>query len=150
MSPRSSVHELRSVVAAIRSNVEQLIRAQDSSRELERVSQRALPRIVGTIDFLERILTDMRTFWQTLSKERTAERIANLIAAAHRLVIEELSARDLDAATVAVTVEVAPMLTAKVSRVSIVMVLRNVLKNAFEALLDRYDIFRGSVAVTAR
>jgi hypothetical protein len=40
------------------------------------------------------------------------------------------------------------MLTAKVSRVSFVIVLRNVLKNAFEALLDRHDIFRGSVAVT--
>jgi hypothetical protein len=75
--------------------VEQLVRGQDSPRELERVGQRALPRIVGTIDFLERILTNMRTFSQTLSKERTAERIADMVAEAHRLVIEELTSRDL-------------------------------------------------------
>ena len=146
----TSVHELRSVVTAIRSNVEHLVRAQDSPRDFERAGQRALPRIVGTIDFLERILTDMRTYSQTLSKERTAERLADLVTEANRLVIEELSARQLDTDVLDVSIEVPPMLTAKVSRVSIVMVFRNVVKNACEAILDRNDRFRGTVKVTAR
>lgn len=146
----TSVHELRSVVTVIRSNVEQLVRTQDSPRELEKARQRALPRIVGSIAFLERVLTDMRAYSQTVSRERTAERIADLLAEAHRLVIEELSARGLDTEALDVAIEAPPMLTAKVSRVSIVMAFRNVIKNACEALLDSNDRFCGSVAVTAR
>ena len=76
----------------------------EEKREADDAEKKITP-LVGTIDFLERILTDKRTYSQTLSKERTAERLADLVAEAHRLVIEELSARQLDTDALNVAIE---------------------------------------------
>lgn len=144
----ASVHEMRSVATAMKSNVEQLIRSGGTDATL---TQKLAGRMTTHVGYLERLLDDMRLYTQAPSRERRTERIADLVNEAVNMVREEFAARERDASPVQFSADVPMDLTAGVSRVQIVLAFRNLVKNAFEAHATDTNRFQsGEVRVIAR
>jgi signal transduction histidine kinase len=144
----ASVHEMRSVATAMKSNVEQLVRSGGTDA---RLTQKLAGRMITHVGYLERLLDDMRLYTQAPSRERRTERMADLVNEAVNMVREEFAARERDASCVQFSSEVPMDLTAGVSRVQIVLALRNLVKNAFEAHATDANRFKaGEVRLIAR
>ena len=123
----ASVHEMRSIATAMKSSVEQLAHIENAQ------AQKFAGRLATHVGYLEQLLDDMRLYTQAPSGERRTERLADLVGEAVNMVRDEFSARGRDASPVSFTASVPMELTANVSRVQIILALRNLVKNAFEA-----------------
>lgn len=144
----ASVHEMRSIVTAMKATVEQLERAPET--ETGPAGRKAAPRLAKQVAFLERLLADMRDYTRAPSKERASERVADLLAEAMGMVRDELVATGRDASGIIVEIDVPEDLSVAVSRVQVVLALRNLLKNAYEAFsVDETSFQSGQIQVTA-
>jgi signal transduction histidine kinase len=142
----AAVHEIRSVVTAMDSSIDQLLRGSPES-----LVQRLSGRLRTQVRYIERLLDDMRLYTQVPSRERHTERISDLVAEATTMVRDEFAARGRDISPIQFSVDVPNELTASVSRVQIVLAFRNLLKNAFEAhAVDAEHFQTGEVRLTAR
>lgn len=145
----ASVHEMRSVITAMKGNVEQL---QGDARRGggAEAALKIAPRLAQQVAFLEKLLGDMRMFTQVLPKVRHTERIADLVHEATAMVQAEFAASGRDASSIDLVVEVPEHLSACVSRLQIVIALRNLIKNAHEAfMVDAETFASGRVRVSA-
>ena len=103
------------------------------------------------IAFMERLLDDMRAYTQTLPNERHRERLAELVTLAVSLAREELAATGRDPAPILINVEIPESLSVEVSRIQIVLALKNLVKNAHEAFaLDARQFRAGTVEIAAK
>ena len=145
----ASVHEMRSIVTAMKVNVENMDRADDAS--IGHVARTVAPRLTEQIGFLERLLDDMRAFTQNVPKARQTERLVSLVQEAARMVADEFSASRRDASAVAIEIDVPDDISVSVARISILLALRNLVKNAFESFMaDRESFDAGTVTIRAR
>jgi signal transduction histidine kinase len=143
----SSVHEMRSVVTAMKLDIEQLARTANAD---ESAAGRITPRLAKSVEFLEQLLDDMRDYTRAPSRERATERVDDLFRHAMEMVRAEFSSKGRDASPVTVVSEIPAELTASVSRVQIVLALRNLLKNAHESfMLDEVSFEEGEVRFSA-
>lgn len=124
----ASVHEMRSVATAMESSIEQLLRGSSDP-----LAQKLGARLRINVRYFEQLLDDMRLYTQVPPRERRTERIDDLVTEAASMVREEFTARGRDFSPVQFSTDVPSELTASMSRVQIVLALRNLLKNAFEA-----------------
>ena len=144
----ASVHEMRSVVTAMKGNIEQLERALET--DALPVARRVTPRLARSVSFLERLLDDMRVYTRVPSRDRATERLDDLVREALEMVRAEFSATGRDASAVRVSVTIPTDVVVTVSRLPVILTLRNLLKNALEAFMTDAATFRpGTVDVTA-
>jgi signal transduction histidine kinase len=111
----------------------------------------SLGRLATHVGYLEQLLDDMRLYTQAPSGERRTERLADLVTEAVNMVRDEFTARNRDASPVSFSASVAMELTANVSRVQIILALRNLVKNAYEAhATDPQRFNPGEVKLSAK
>ena len=139
----ASVHEMRSIVTAMKVNVENMERADDAS--IGHLARTVAPRLTEQIGFLERLLEDMRSFTQNVPKARQTERLSSLVNEAARMVADEFSASRRDASPVAIEINVPEDISVSVSRVYMLLALRNLIKNAFEAFMSDRETFQPGI-----
>lgn len=143
----ASVHEMRSVVTAMKLDIEQLAKTINLD---EAPSGRIALRIGKSVEFLEQLLDDMRDYTLAPSRERATERLHDLILQAMEMVHADLSSKGRDPSPVILKLEIPSDLTVRVSRTQIVLALRNLLKNAHESfMLDAFSFDKGVVLATA-
>lgn len=143
----ASVHEMRSVVTAMKLDIEQLARIGHSD---ELTTGRIAPRLGKSVEFLEQLLDDMRDYTRAPSRERATERLDDLFRHAMEMVRAEFSARGRDTTPITLLSDIPADLTASVSRIQIVLALRNLLKNAHESFMrDEVSFDHGVVRVSA-
>jgi len=145
----ASVHEMRSVVTAMKTNIENLGRCRDD--EAGEVARKVAVRLSDRVSYLERLLDDMKDYTRGTSRERASEPMHELVSEALGMVRAELSARGRDASPVEVQVHVPMDLIVRVSRMPVVLALRNLLKNAIEShMVDECTFGCGIVDVVVR
>lgn len=137
----ASVHEMRSIVTAMKSNVELLEQAAET--DVESVARKVAPRLARQVSFLEQLLSDMRDYTHSPSRSRGTERLQDLVTEALEMVREEFRAKRRDASQISVIQNIPADLMVTVSRVEIVLALRNLLKNAHEAFIIDDTQFSG-------
>ena len=143
----ASVHEMRSVVTTMKLDIEQLARTGHPD---EPATGRIAPRLGKSVEFLEQLLDDMRDYTRAPSRERATERLDDLFRHAMEMVLAEFSSKARDVTPITVVSEIPADLTASVSRVQIVLALRNLLKNAHESFMrDEVSFEEGVVRVSA-
>lgn len=143
----ASVHEMRSVVTAMKLDIEQVARTVNPD---EPTSGRIPTRIGKSVEFLEQLLDDMRDYTLAPSRERATERLDDLILQAMEMVHADLSSKGRDPSPVILKLEIPSDVTVRVSRTQIVLALRNLLKNAHESfMLDAFSFDKGVVLATA-
>lgn len=130
----ATVHEMRSVLTALKEDNAQLIE-RDGAGQLDRpFLQRKSLKIADRLAFMERLLQDMRNYAQPVSTERVVVAVADLLTEARSIVSENLKARNINPRTVVLNVCVPADLAVKASRVHLVTAIVNVLKNAYDFL----------------
>ena len=139
----ASVHEMRSIVTAMKVNVENMERADDAS--IGHLARTVAPRLTEQIGFLERLLEDMRSFTQNVPKARQTEPLSSLVNEAARMVADEFSASRRDASPVAIEINVPEDISVSVARVYMLLALRNLIKNAFEAFMSDRETFQPGI-----
>lgn len=130
----ATVHEMRSVLTALKEDNARIIERQDADQLDPGFLRRKSLKIAERLAFMERLLQDMRNYAQPVSDERVAVAVADLLTEARSIVSENLKARNINPRKVALDVAEPPDLTVKVSRVHIVTAIVNVLKNAYDFL----------------
>lgn len=144
----ASVHEMRSVVTAMKVNLEQLERAADS--ETHDVARRVCPRLIRSVAFLERLLDDMRDYTRSPTRERATEKVIDLIVEAGEMVQAEFDATGRNHSPVKIEGKVPKDLVVHVSRDRIVLALRNLIKNAYDAfMIDESTFSPGKIEIFA-
>jgi signal transduction histidine kinase len=144
----ASVHEMRSVVTAMKVNLEQLERAAES--ETQDVARRVCPRLIRSVAFLERLLDDMRDYTRSPTRERATEKVIDLIVEAGEMVQAEFAATGRNHSPVKVEGKVPKDLVIHVSRDRIVLALRNLIKNAYDAfMIDEVRFNPGKIEIFA-
>ena len=142
----ASVHEMRSVLTGMKLDIEQLAADPTGAPVIAKVA----PRLALSATYLERLLDDMKEYTRVPKHDLATESLADLCADALRMVRAELMTAGRDASPVSVTCEVAPDLLVRVSRMAMVLALRNLIKNAHEAFMrDEYRFDAGTIRVTA-
>jgi methyl-accepting chemotaxis protein len=145
----TTVHEMRGMLTSVKAHTETLLRATETDTAAQTCAK-IVPRIRDRVLFMERLLDDMRTYTQTLPRERRREKIAELVGDALDLVREEIGAAGRDAAPVELETDVSETLFASVSRIQMVLALKNLVKNAYESLAINAQRFRaGTVRIAA-
>ncbi len=145
----ATVHEMRSVLTALKEDNAQIIERQDAGQLDSGFLRRKSMKIADRLAFIERLLQDMRNYAQPVSDERVAITVADLLTEARSIVSENLKARNINPRKVALDVDVPPDLTVKVSRVHIVTAIVNVLKNAYDFLPADGEGPQGRIQVRA-
>ncbi len=144
----ASVHELRSVVTAMKTNVENLERCRED--EIPAMTRRIIPRLTDRLSYMERLLSDMKEFTTNISRARASEPVADLVAEALEIVRSELTGSKRNADPVDVRLDLPAELIVHCSRMPMVVVLRNLLKNAIESfMIGESDFEPGVVEVAA-
>lgn len=144
----ASVHEMRSVVTAMKVNIEQLERAADSGTQ--EVARRVCPRLARSVAFLERLLDDMRDYTRAPTRERATECLLDLVVEAGEMVRSEFDAVGRKHAPVEIKGHVPKEIVVHVSRDPIVLALRNLIKNAYDAfMIDEVDFHPGIIEIFA-
>lgn len=130
----ATVHEMRSVLTALTEDSAQIIKRQETNQLDHNFLRRKLHRIADRLEFMKRLVEDMRDYARPISDERVAVTVADLLTEARSIVSENLKARGIDPRKVALDVTMPPDLAVKVSRVHIVTAIVNVLTNAYDFL----------------
>jgi signal transduction histidine kinase len=108
------------------------------------------PRLSMSVTYLERLLDDMKEYTRAPKHDLATESLANLYGDALRMVRAELKSSRRDASPVVVECAVSSELLVRVSRMPMVLALRNLIKNAHDAfMLDETRFEPGIIRVTA-
>ena len=145
-----AAHELRGILTPLLSVAEAL---QDQATRPDsdgKVLRRQVPRLMDRLNLMRDLLEEMRDFAQATPRERTPEILAGLVGEALTLVKEWFQARRLDLTPIRFVVEVPDTIIVPVSRLPMLMAIRNLTKNAVESLAIGPTTFRaGQVRIRA-
>jgi signal transduction histidine kinase len=142
----ASVHEMRSVVTAMKLDVELLAADSASVPVIAKIA----PRLSMSVAYLERLLDDVKEYTRVPKHDLATESLANLCDDALRMVVAELKSSGRDASPISVEWAVSPDLLVRVSRMPMVLALRNLIKNAHDAfMLDETRFESGTIRVSA-
>lgn len=145
----ATVHEMRSVLTALKEDNARIIERQEPSPIDPAFLRRKSMKMADRLAFMERLLQDMRNYAQPVSDERVAVSVADLLTEARSIVTENFRSRNINSRKVALEVSVPADLTVKVSRVHVVTAIVNVLKNAYDFLPTDGEGPRGEIRVSA-
>jgi signal transduction histidine kinase len=146
----SSVHELRAILTAIRGDVESFVTDVGKGCTDQAVAKFA-PRLRDTMQFMEHLLDDMRSYSEFPQEKRHTEILAEMVQQALHLVQASFADAGKCLDDIDVMVDVPPELSLPASRAQIIMAIRNFIKNAHEAILeDDGREGKGFVKITAQ
>jgi len=131
----ASVHELTAILSALRGDMNSLATEVDRGNSVKAVT-RYVPRLRDTLLFMEHLLEDMRTYTGSTQAAKHTEVLANLIKDAVGMVQADFMGRKICTEQIALTVEVPTHLVLPVARKQFILALRNLIKNAHEAILE--------------
>jgi len=145
----TSVHEIRTFITSMKGNVELLLKDCENGHGVNG-AQRLGPKLRQSFQFVERLMDDMKAFTQVTPGDRRSERIADVVGEAVALALDHFKACDFDVSMIKLRVDVPNSLSAPMSRMAMVLALRNLIKNAFEAHMTNPGTFaEGHVEVSA-
>ncbi len=130
----TAVHELRRVMTPMQETIASLTSNGAGKRLVERHTE--LQKLGERFEFLQRIVSDMRTMSQTLSRERQKHRLVDVVAQAHAMVVDHLRSVGCKPSNVRVRVDVHREIYLSMARHEIVVAVANLLQNAYEVFLD--------------
>lgn len=128
------VHEMRGIVTSVKGNTTAVLAGLEEKKPDLKAVRTKMGRVRDRLMFLEQLLNDMRTYSQSLSTERRAERLADVAAEAHAMALERLEATEKGAIKAKVEIDVPETIVIEMARHQIVIALANVMKNGIEAL----------------
>jgi signal transduction histidine kinase len=143
----ASVHEMNHVMTSLKANTNRIIERQNTDKLTKKYLQGKLTSIAGNLDFLERMLNDMRNYARPVSDQRQLVSIADLVTEALSMVTNNLRGNGVDLSHVTFNKSIPANLMVKVSRPHIVAALVNVLKNACEFLHSDNHAPNGTVEI---
>jgi signal transduction histidine kinase len=147
----ATVHEMRGIITPLVDWVASLCAQTEAGAVDLAYARKHLPRMHDRLQTLQHVVEDMREFSRTTPPERNTESLHELVAEAMALTQDWFAAATVDTAMIGITVEVPDNLLLEVSRHQIVVVLRNVIKNAIESFArDALHLVAGTVSITAR
>ena len=142
----ASVHEMRSVITAMKLDIEHLATESTTVPMIAKIA----PRLSMSVAYLERLLSDMKEYTRAPNHDMATESLANLCGDALRMVQAEMKFSGRDASPIVIECAVSSDLLVRVSRMPMVLALRNLIKNAHDAfMLDETRFEPGVIHVTA-
>ena len=144
----AAAHEIRTVLTGVKADAAWLTRQQDTASMDAAVFRRKVGRIASSVEFFERIVTDMSSYSVPIGRGRAVIAISDLVEEAESMVREHFRARFIRLDRVKLTVRHTAGLRANVSRSYIVLCIVNILKNAIEALPLENEVPVGNVTLT--
>lgn len=146
----TTAHNLGGVITSLKLKASALAQEIETGASDQRRMRFAVLAITERIAFLERLVNDMSEYSRPLSSERRRERLAGIIEEAHRLAVDAALLDRQKAAAIPYACAVPERITVEVVRHQLLMAMTNILKNAYESLMDRDGRVRsGSITVSA-
>lgn len=145
-----AAHELRGILTPLHSVAEAL--QDQAARPIPdgKVLRRQVPRLMDRLTLMRDLLEEMRDFAQATPRERAPEILAGLVGEALALVRDWFQARRLDISPISFAIDVSDTIIVPVSRLPMLMAVRNLVKNAVESLAVGPTTFRaGQVRIRA-
>ena len=139
-----SVHELRAILTALRGDMDSLVQEISHGR-VEQGTSKFVPRLRETMQFMEHLLEDMRSYTEIPQQQQHTEIVADLVHCALRMVQAGFADARKSLDQIRLTVDIPPEMSLPASRKPLVMALRNFIKNAHEAILE--DESRNGVGI---
>jgi signal transduction histidine kinase len=118
----------------MRHNLESLLSEIANGRS-EQAAATYGPRLNSRLKFSEQLLADMRIYSQTPPMKMHTERLAPIVHESIEMVRSEFQANQRDTSHIELTVAIPADLTLLAFREQLVLVCRNLVKNAHEAIL---------------
>lgn len=145
-----SVHELRAILTALRGDMDILVHEISAGRA-ESGSSKYVPRLRETLQFMEHLLEDMRSYTEFPQEQRHTEIVADLVQSALHMVQAGFVDARKPVDGITLTVEIPPGMSLSVARKPMILALRNFIKNAHEAILeDESRKGKGAIRISAR
>ncbi|NLX57130.1 MAG: HAMP domain-containing histidine kinase [Planctomycetaceae bacterium] len=129
----ATVHEMRNVLTPLKASVTTLARQLDGAVLDPSPFRRHVTKAQGRLDFLERLLEDLRSFSQPIPTHHRRERLRALIVEAVAMAQDALAAGGRNGRRVKIEIDAAEAVTVEVARHHILVAIANVVKNAVEA-----------------
>lgn len=147
----ATVHDMRNMVTPLESSIVSL-QNKAAERRLEHSDlQKLLPRMRRQVEWLNRMLDDMKTYSQCTPEERRRERVEAVVEEAVAMARDALKAAGRLPDDVHMETEFANGLTFPVARDHAVRAVANIVKNAYEAFAVSPTEYRsGTIYIGAR
>lgn len=146
----ASVHELRSILSCLRGNLDRLT-SEASAGNPQAAIDRYTPVMKDRLHFMEHLLDDMGSYTQFPQLAKHTEVLASLVADAIGMVKTDFEARQVCTQGITLAVDVPNDLAMPAARQPLVLALRNLIKNAHEAILeDPERDGKGCIRIEAR
>lgn len=146
----ASVHELRGILSSLRGNLDRLI-SEGHAGNPQAAIDRYSPVLKDRLQFMEHLLNDMRSYTQFPQAAKHTEVLASLVADAIGMVKTDFEARQVCTNGIMLTVDVPGDLAMPAARQPLILALRNLIKNAHEAILEAPERDgKGHIRIEAR
>jgi signal transduction histidine kinase len=132
----TAVHELRRVMTPMRETIGSLASRSSNKKSPPTECQAELGQLSDRFEFLLRIVSDMGAMSQALSRERQKHQLADVVAQAHAMVVDDLGSVGCEPGKVHAHIDVPQDLRVAMARHEIVVAIANLLQNAYEVFLD--------------
>lgn len=139
----ATVHDLRSVVTPAKANATSLLAHLDEGNADPKVLREGVVKIADRLEFMERLLEDVRSYSQPLPTQRSRTRLADMVVEGVGIVRDDMIAAQRDPAAVQLAVAIPEGVMLRAARHQLVVAFTNVIKNAYEALADSAGQFQG-------
>jgi len=147
----ATVHDVRGILTPLKARVERLIKGLDNGEIDLDAFRTSLTKMGERLGFLERLMNDMSEYSQAQTGRRTRERLADIVQEARAMVTDDLQTNGLDVSPVTLTVDIPDTATVRAARHQIMVAIANVLKNAYEALIQEDGTLEeGEITVQAK
>ena len=145
------VHEMRGVLTPLKAGTACLLQHLDGGTVDPAECRRILVKVMERTAFLERLLDDMRSYSQALPSECRCERLWDIVTKALCMVEENLEANGRNFDGIQVQLAVPQNITLEIARHQVLVAIKNVAKNAFEAFDDGTGQFQnGQITISAQ
>jgi len=147
----ATVHDMRNIITPLASSIVSLQQKQESSQIDASDLAKHLPRMRRQVDWLNRMLDDMKTYSQCTPDTRHRERVETLVGEAVGMARDALHASGRLPDCVHLKITIAHNLTLVVARDHWVRAISNIVKNAYEAFATSSREYRsGTISILAR
>jgi len=147
----ATVHDMRNMVTPLESSIVSLQKKAEDRRLGPSDLAKHLPRMRRQVEWLNRMLDDMKTYSQCMPEARRRERVEAIIEEAAAMARDTLKAAGRLPNQVRLEMDLARGLTFIVARDHAVRAVSNIIKNAYEAFaISPTEYQSGTIHIAAR
>ena len=141
---RTAVHDIKGILTPIKPSLDEL-----KDRASERGDKRRVDRIIRGVNYLEKMLADMRQWSDEIELSVSEEDLVEVIESASQDAIDHLKAQGRDCGSVSFHLHADARPTLRLSRPQLQMAFTNIIKNAIEAhAVNNTEFARGTVTAS--